>query len=229
MTRLLVAILCALACIAATPPETSRNIAFASTDGTELAGTLAWPAQTDGASAAFVLIGPDAVFAQLAGALNNAGFATLQYDPQRPYAEDVAAAVKAAAGDPHVDPARVYLLGYGEGGDVAMTAGATDAPLRGIVLLAPATQPYEDAAGREPIDPRVAIARVKVPMLLLHGSQDDAAAKTGLAGLLAAAHKAQRNLSYGELSGDNQLFQLQPPALDPRVAGAIMAWIAETS
>ena len=91
------------------------------------------------------------------------------------------------------------------------------------------------------VDPRVEIANVTVPMLLLHGSKDVQVTTEDLAGMIAAAHAAHRSLQYGELDGDNHLFQVLPPQmestgaeyevarpLDPRVIAAIVAWLTET-
>lgn len=108
--------------------------------------------------------------------------------------------------------------------------------MRGLVLLAPRGVPrhYGDD------DPRIDVAKVGVPMLLLRGSKDDRAGSEDSAALVAAARAAHRSLQYGELDGDDHFFVQLPeetpstgaqdatPAIDPRVFAAIEAWIAET-
>jgi uncharacterized protein len=273
-----------------------REISFTSKDGSTLAGTLSWPAGSDSASPAFVLvggsgmqdrdetIGPNKPFAELALALNSAGFTVLRYDKRgvgestsatplsiatrQDYIDDVLGAVAALKKDPHVDASALYFLGHSEGGELALGAVLEGAPVRGIVMLSPLPMPYADilleqmrrkhaTAGEmweantmiampflqsyAKIDPRVEIATVPVPVLLLHGSKDFQVTTSDLLAFIAAAHGAHRSLQYGELDGDNHLFQVlpagtdstgaeyrEPGPLDPRVIAAIIAWLAET-
>jgi hypothetical protein len=185
------------------------------------------------------------------------------------YVDDVLAAVAAAKKDPHVDPDRIYLLGHSEGGELAMGAVLAGARARGIVMLSPLPIPYAEIfleqAQRQhatpaqmaqiktliatmpflksyaSIDPRVEVTKIDVPILLLHGSKDIQVTTADLQAFLAAAHDSKRSLQYGELDGDNHLFQVLPPSvpstgaeymqaspLDPRVISAIIAWLAET-
>jgi uncharacterized protein len=185
------------------------------------------------------------------------------------YIDDVLAAVAAVKNDAHVDADALYLLGHSEGGELAMGAVLAGAPVRGIVMLSPLPLPYADilleqvkrehATAQQvaqvktliatmpflksyaSIDPRAEIASVTVPMLLLHGSKDIQVTTADLQGMIAAAHGAHRSLQYGELDGDNHLFQVLPPSmestgaeyqearpLDPRVVAAIVAWLSET-
>ncbi|MDE3155281.1 MAG: alpha/beta fold hydrolase [Acidobacteriota bacterium] len=115
---------------------------------------------------AIVLVGPpsltdrDAVTAgipvlgELAGALADAGFAVLRYDNRgvgqsggRPdaatladYADDARAAVKYLADRKDVDRDRVALIGYGEGGYVAMLTAAKEKKVKALILVdAPGT------------------------------------------------------------------------------------------
>jgi pimeloyl-ACP methyl ester carboxylesterase len=50
--------------------------------------------------------------------------------------EDVSAAVDALQADRQVDPQRIYLFGYGMGGDVALHAAALDLDIAGVVSIA---------------------------------------------------------------------------------------------
>jgi uncharacterized protein len=261
----------ALALAGATGPAT-RDITFTSADGSVLAGTLSWPAGTgDGARVpAFVLVGgsgpndrdekvgPNKPFAELAQQLNAAGFAVLRYDKRgvgastsktfilsvtrTNFVDDVRAAVAAAAADPHVDPARIYLLGHSEGGELVLGAALAGAPVRGIVMLAPLPIPYADILKEQiasqhlspadlatiqqamranhvfldsyaGIDPRVEVTQVAEPMLLLHGSKDFQVTTADLAGLIAAAKASKQDFTYVQLDGDNHLFATLPAAV----------------
>jgi len=244
-------------------PSNQRSVTFTSRDGSVLSGTISWPPQSDEAAPAFVLIGgsgmqdrdetigPNKPLAEIATALNAAGLVVLRYDKRgvgtstsatplaqvtrQAYVDDVLAAVASLKNDPHVDANEIYLLGHSEGGELAMGAVLQGAPVRGIVLLSPLPMPYAQ------IDPRVEVAGIGVPILLLHGSKDAQVTTADIAPFVAAARAANRRLQYGELDGDNHLFAQLPAGtestgaeymnaypLDPRVIAAIEAWLAET-
>jgi hypothetical protein len=90
------------------------------------------------------------VFGQLAAALADAGFLVVRYDKRgvgqsggRPesvtlgdYAEDVRAVVKGLRKRKDVDPKRVAVAGYADGGAVALVAAEKDEDIRAVVLLA---------------------------------------------------------------------------------------------
>ena len=90
------------------------------------------------------------IFGQLASALADAGYVVLRYDKRgvgqsggRPeavtledYAEDVLATVKYLDRRKDVDPKRIALLGYGEGGAVASYAASRDDHVAALVLVA---------------------------------------------------------------------------------------------
>jgi alpha-beta hydrolase superfamily lysophospholipase len=193
----------------------------------------------------------------------------LPFVTRQNYIDDVLAAVATLAKDPHVDPSRIYLLGHSEGGELALGAVLQGAPVAGIVMLSPLPMHYADILMEQlkrknatpaqiaqmqalitsmpflqsyaTVDPRVEVTQIKIPMLLLHGSKDINVTTADLKAFIAAAHDARRGLQYGELDGDNHLFEVLPPAtestgmeyytaqpLDPRVPAAIIAWLAET-
>jgi uncharacterized protein len=94
------------------------------------------------------------VLGQLAGALADAGYAVLRYDNRgtgqsggRPdaaaladYAEDARAAVRYMADRKDVDDDRIAVLGYGEGGYVAMLAASKEKKVKALILVdAPST------------------------------------------------------------------------------------------
>jgi uncharacterized protein len=151
------------------PPAhfSSREVTFASADGTVLAGTLTVPDRGTSPFAAVVLvhgsgamdrdetIGPNAIFEQLANALSNAGYAVLRYDKRgvaksggTPLSgtrdkllDDVDAAYRFARAQPQIDPQRVVLLGHSEGGELVPTAAMREPAAAGVILLAPPALP----------------------------------------------------------------------------------------
>ncbi len=90
------------------------------------------------------------IFGQLAGALADAGFLVLRYDKRGVgqsgaraetatldnYGEDARAVVAFLHRRKDVDPKRIVLAGYGEGGWVAMLAARGNGDVAGLVLIA---------------------------------------------------------------------------------------------
>jgi pimeloyl-ACP methyl ester carboxylesterase len=141
----------------------------------ELAGTLALPDGDDrdgGVPSPAVLIASGSgpidrdsnhrrmrfdVARQLAGALADAGFASLRYDKRGVGAspgdwraaglfdnvDDLAAARDTLAARPEVDPARLVVAGHSEGALLAAALAARGAPLAGLVLLSCSATPGE--------------------------------------------------------------------------------------
>jgi hypothetical protein len=147
-----------------------HDLIFTSGEQT-LAGTLTVP--RGGAPAAAVLLLPGSgpldrdsdhrrmplgVTGQLAGALDEAGVATLRYDKRGVGAstgswhsagfydnrDDAAAALQLLRARPEVDPARVVLLGHSEGALHAAGLAAAGAPVAGLVLLSCSAMPGDD-------------------------------------------------------------------------------------
>ncbi|HET7619446.1 MAG TPA: alpha/beta fold hydrolase, partial [Vicinamibacterales bacterium] len=138
-------------------------------NGFSLAGTLSQPSNARGSAEkmpAIVLVAPASqtdrdgvtagvpVIGELAGALADAGFAVLRYDNRGTgqsggradaatlddYAEDARAAVKFMADRDGIDEDRVALLGYGDGGYIAMLAASKEKKIKALVLVnAPST------------------------------------------------------------------------------------------
>jgi pimeloyl-ACP methyl ester carboxylesterase len=132
-------------------------------NGFSIAGTLAKPAGADGKPRPAVVLvsgsGPTdrdetiagiPVFGQIAGALADAGFYVLRYDKRgvgqsggRPeaatlddYAEDLRAAVRFLAGRQDVDRRRIAVVGYADGGPVALIAAAKEDRITAAALIA---------------------------------------------------------------------------------------------
>ncbi len=145
----------------------SRNVTIRADDGIALAATLTIPDAAPAKLPGFVFvhgsgcidrdetIGPNKVFAQLANALSNDGYAVLRYDkrscgksggtyPVRDRliadARDAIAFLRAQTG---IDPSRIFVLGHSEGGELAPSIAIADGRLRGIVLMAPPALPLE--------------------------------------------------------------------------------------
>jgi uncharacterized protein len=130
-----------------------------------LAGTLTVPRSAGAAVPAVVTItgsGPEdrdeslpnvpgyAIFRQVADTLGRRGIAVLRFDDRgfgqstgdfaaatsADFADDVRAALAFLRSRPGIDGHRLAVLGHSEGGLIAPMVAATDASLRGIVLLA---------------------------------------------------------------------------------------------
>ena len=144
----------------------SRDVSIRAGDGVTLAGTLSMP-DAAAAAPAFVFvhgsgcidrdetIGPNKVFAQLANALSNGGYAVLRYDKRScgksggafatrdRLIADARDAIAYLRAQPGIDPSRIFVLGHSEGGELAPSIAIADGHLRGIVLLAPPALPLE--------------------------------------------------------------------------------------
>ena len=134
-------------------------------NGFVLAGTASHPARAAGAPArlpAVVLVGGAGpadrdgvsygvpVLGELAGAIADAGFLAVRYDKRglgqsggraesagfAEYAEDLRAVVKALWERKDVEPKRIVVVGYGEGGAIALIAASKDKRISGVGLLA---------------------------------------------------------------------------------------------
>ena len=90
------------------------------------------------------------IFGQLAGALAERGFMVLRYDKRgvgqsggrletvtlQDYADDAVALVKWLAKRDDVDPRRIAVVGYGEGGAAALLAAGREKKIASLVLVA---------------------------------------------------------------------------------------------
>lgn len=139
-----------------------------------LPGTLSLPRET-GPFPAVVLVhgsgpqdrdesvGPNKPFRDLAGGLASRGVAVLQYEKRtKIYAQqlagsadrittkeetidDAVAAVRLLRKRSDIDPLRIFVLGHSLGGTLAPRIGAASADVAGLVVLAGAARPLEDA------------------------------------------------------------------------------------
>jgi alpha-beta hydrolase superfamily lysophospholipase len=147
-------------------PYRAEEVKLRTAAGLTLAGTLTLPEHRAGARLpAVVLItgsGPQdrdeaspslegwRPFREIADTLSRRGIAVLRLDDRgvggsdagpptatsADYADDVRAALAWLRARPDVDPARLGLVGHSEGGIIAPMVAATDARLRGVVLIA---------------------------------------------------------------------------------------------
>ncbi len=137
----------------------------APSNGFSLAGTVSKPAvkPAPGARWPAVVLVPGAaavdrdetmagipLFAQIAGALADAGFVVVRYDKRgagqsggrdeaatlADYADDVRAVVTMASKRRDVDSARISVVGYGEGGMIGMLAAAQEKKIALVALIA---------------------------------------------------------------------------------------------
>ncbi|MHB8140948.1 MAG: alpha/beta hydrolase family protein [Vulcanimicrobiaceae bacterium] len=187
----------------AQPHFESRSVRFTSADGAVLAGTLTVPDGVKGDVPAVVLvqgsgpmdrnetIGPNSVFLQLSNALSNAGYIVLRYDKRgigrsggsaidathRLLLADVKAAFAFVQRQPHVNAARVYLLGHSEGGLLVPEVAAKDRAVAGVILMAPPSLPLwklsmqqAEAEGARPQAERRALAAIRAGKTTFEGS-----------------------------------------------------------
>ena len=103
-------------------------------------------------------VGPDKPFLDIARGLAADGIATLRYDkrtrdypsaidpatftPTQEYVPDAVAAIAILRARPEVDPARVFVLGHSQGGTFAPRIAETDPQVAGVILAAPAAEPF---------------------------------------------------------------------------------------
>lgn len=138
--------------------------------GFSIAATLTRPANAGGRLPAVVLVagaGPEnrdeitsgvPVFSQLAGAIAETGFVAVRYDKRgvgqsggraenaaiADFAADLSGIVLWLRKQKDIDPNRIVLAGYGEGGAVAMTAAMRDKKIGGLALLGVSGQKGQD-------------------------------------------------------------------------------------
>ena len=107
-------------------------------------------------------IGANKPFKDLATGLASRGIAVLRYDKrsrvhtakmaaasgatvQQEVIDDVLEAVKALRAEPAIDPARIFVLGHSLGGMLAPRIWLADPSIAGVIVLAGAARPLEDA------------------------------------------------------------------------------------
>lgn len=104
--------------------------------------------------------------------------------------DDVAHAVRWLASQPGVDPARIAIVGFSQGGQVALLAGARGAAVKAVVAYYPVTdvarwkttttnpdipgyvQAVCEPGGTAPRSPLANAAAIAPTVLLVHGDQD---------------------------------------------------------
>jgi pimeloyl-ACP methyl ester carboxylesterase len=148
-----------------TREELVRNIGdttlFIPANGFNLGATITTPTTTVPKAPAVVLVGASGqqdreeavagvpVFGQIAGALSNAGFLVVRYDKRgtgqsggrvegatlSDYADDVVTIVKYLRDRKDVDDNRIAVVGYGDGGAVALLAADREKKIKAIALL----------------------------------------------------------------------------------------------
>lgn len=180
--------------------------------------------------------------------------------------EDGVAATTFMRAAPNIDPERLYFLGHSEGGEIVLGIALAGAPLRGVIMLAPLPMNYTAMIERQlarnhvsgamltslrdaehgpylasfnDVDPLAEVRAVRLPMLLVHGSEDQHVTDDDLHAFLAAAKAAHpTTFTDVELIGDTHLFARLSPAdaaaavdettsvpLDPRLIDTLVAWL----
>jgi alpha/beta superfamily hydrolase len=197
------------------PRPAGDAVTIQTDDGAMLAGTIDLPPNAKKQLAALVFVspgpdgsrdfggdGPDPMYPELAAAFAARGYETLRYDMRgvgkSSPAEgdetwdqalgDAEAAAEYFESERNVDPKNIFMAGYGNGADLALAASAAlDAPIGGVVALAPTVISYREcdkrtgATGEPPSpelaawnrsaaahDPAALAARSRVPLFVLH-------------------------------------------------------------
>ena len=158
----------------ATPPDhayAARDVSIRAPQGHVLAGTFTVPSKVKTVAAAVLITGlsphernngdaPWMTFRDVADALGRAGIAALRVDDRgvgkstgdnRTFtsfdkAEDVRTEVSWLRTQPGVDPKRIMLVGYSEGGMIAPMVAAADPSIAAVVTLAGPGVPGMDVA-----------------------------------------------------------------------------------
>jgi pimeloyl-ACP methyl ester carboxylesterase len=144
--------------------------AFIGADAFSLGATLTAPAGVTGRAPAVVFVsGPGPydrdhiaygvpVFAQLAGTVADAGYLAVRYDPRglgrsggraesarlSEYADDVISVVRWLRRRRDVDERRITIVGYGDGGPIAMLAASREKDIAGLALVASPGRPGKE-------------------------------------------------------------------------------------
>jgi hypothetical protein len=169
---------------------------FIPSSGFSLAATMTKPPGVSGRLPAVVLVAGAGtldrdettagipVFGQLAGALADAGYAVVRYDQRgtgqsggrtesatlTSYADDVSRVIEWLMSRKDVDPNRIAVVGYGDGGSLALVAAGRGKAIRAVALLATAGR-----TGRE-----VALEQQQKELARLAITDADKAAKIAL-------------------------------------------------
>ena len=145
------------------PPDhaySAQDVSIRAPQGHVLAGTLTWPSRKDNIPAAVIITGlsphernngdaPWMTFRDIADVLTRAGIAALRVDDRGvgkstgdnakftsfDKAEDVRAEVSWLRKQPGIDPKRIMLIGYSEGGLIAPMVAANDPSIAGLITL----------------------------------------------------------------------------------------------
>jgi uncharacterized protein len=146
------------------PPDdaySAQDVSIRAPQGHVLAGTFTVPAHKDSIAAAVLITGlsphernngdaPWMPFRDIADALTRAGIAVLRVDDRGigkstgdstkftsfDKADDVRTEVAWLHAQPDIDPKRIMLVGYSEGGLIAPMVAATDPSIAGLITLA---------------------------------------------------------------------------------------------
>ena len=172
------------------PMTNVESVTYASGDGrTSIPGYVAMPAGAGPHPTILILrgvAGPDDGYVEIAERLAGWGYAALLHGwkvrgdnpPDGPVYDDLRGAMALLRSLDRVDQRRLGVFGFCRGGVHALMAARAHEELRAIVVFHGfAVRPTRSAPGAEPYD----LAEVlSVPMLVLHGTEDEQAPVEGM-------------------------------------------------
>lgn len=155
--------------------------------------------------------------------------------------DDVAAAARWLRAQPGVAPDRVGLVGFSQGGQVALLAAARDARVRAVVAFYPVTDITRwkvtttnldipgyitsvcEPGGVDARSPLAQAARIGTPVLLVHGDRDTRVPTDQSHLMLAALQSAGRRADLLIVSGAQHGFTATEEAIARPVVDAFLS------
>jgi carboxymethylenebutenolidase len=167
---------------AAPPGSLGRYETYTAPEGTAIESYLVVPEKTPAPAVLMLrgVAGPDSGYTQIADKLAAAGYAALVHkwqvrgdDPSdEVLIGDIAAAIAFLQAQPRIDGTKIAIFGYCKGGGQGLLAAAALTAIRAVVAFHGfARRPGTGADDRHG-DPIAKVGAIDVPVLLLHGEND---------------------------------------------------------
>jgi carboxymethylenebutenolidase len=154
---------------------------YTSADGTAIESYFVAPEQQPAPAVLMLrgIAGPDSGYTSMADQLARSGYAALVHqwlvrgtDPaDADLLADIAAAITFLQSRSDVDAARIAVFGYCKGGGQALLAAAAMPAIRAVVAFHGFSR-RPDGADATHADPLTVVPQLSIPVLLLHGEDD---------------------------------------------------------